>query len=615
MAISDNYDEVQKELMVNLDDIQIFPINPNIYGFLEKVWSAFVNKMVALTFFNDEHIFDHAVFEVIQNEYLRMVASASQYRMKEVAENRESKVLRAYILKAKPTLLYDTNNRSARILKRTIIETSRESRPAIEYVNLAIDLDLHPNIKPLISPTMKYAFGIPLIVKENPIGILWGVRKDDITPAQKREIELQLHALYDVIEFVVDKELDFKEDAYMARKNIEKADTSSLTYHLFYTRAKGQKEPVTNIIARSHYYNKLYRLDASYIIPTANGYSVSIKKFFPSNLNKEKKVILTIPGFFCRRSVMDKLSREMALRYGYVVFSMDMRGRSRHTLPAKRISEGWTVDDYIQDDFPEVIKWIKDQYPEYKIVIMGHSMGGMIPRFYTSAYEEICKVKNKKLPVPEEYIAGLVAITSPNYISVQSNFLGLDTISKGFRIVNNKMLMDTLFKMLSFYVDHTLNTIDLNKFFKFLFNIHTSFRQFSFTIGRKMINIDDFVGYKQITPPEWYLLMEDIFCEESTRVILQFIRSHVDRDQSFLSFDGKINYTELQKNFKLPIYAIIGNVDALVPPINIENGLALVESKNIKISRYDQGHLGIIFHPPTVKEICKNTHEWIQELE
>ncbi|MCB1190956.1 MAG: alpha/beta fold hydrolase [Leptospiraceae bacterium] len=582
---------------------------------MEKVWSSFVNKMVALTFFNDEHIFDHAVFEVIQKDHLRMVVSASQFRMKEVAEHKESKALRTYILKAKPTPFSDPNNRSARILKRTIIETSRESRPAIEYVNLAIDLDLHPNIKPLISPTMKYAFGMPLTVKENPIGILWGVRKEDITPPQKREIELQLHALYDVIEFVIDKELDFKEDAYMARKNIEKADTTSLTYHLFYTMVKGQKEPITNIIARSHYYNKLYRLDASYIIPTANGYSVSMKKFLPSNLNSQKKIILTIPGFFCRRSVMDKISREMALRYGYIVYSMDMRGRSKHTMPPGRIREGWTIDDYIQDDFPEVLKWIKEQYPDYKIVIMGHSMGGMIPRFYTSAYEEICQIKGKKLPDPYEYISGLVAITSPNYINLKTNFLGIDSIAKGVRAVNNRFVTDLLFKVISFYVDHTLNTIDLNKFFKFLFNIHTSFRQFSFTIGRKMINIDDFVGYKQITPPEWYLLMEDIFCEESTRVILQFIRSQLDTEQSFLSFDGKINYTERQKNFKLPIYAVIGSVDALVPPENIEDGLALIQSTNKKVSIYEQGHLGIIFHPPTVKELAKNAHEWILELD
>ena len=89
----------------------------------------------------------------------------------------------------------------------------------------------------------------------------------------------------------------------------------------------------------------------------------------------------------------------------------------------------------------------------------------------------------------------------------------------------------------------------------------------------------------------------------------------MDTEQSFLSFDGKINYTERQKNFKLPIYAVIGSVDALVPPENIEDGLALIQSTNKKVSIYEQGHLGIIFHPPTVKELAKNAHEWILELD
>jgi hypothetical protein len=42
---------------------------------------------------------------------------------------------------------------------------------------------------------MRYAIGIPLIVKENPIGILWGIKRKKLTEDQKRDLTLQLHTL------------------------------------------------------------------------------------------------------------------------------------------------------------------------------------------------------------------------------------------------------------------------------------------------------------------------------------------------------------------------------------------------------------------------------------
>lgn len=111
------------------------------------------------------------------------------------------------------------------------------------------------------------------------------------------------------------------------------------------------------------------------IIPTSKGYAVSLKQFTPEKLNSSNKNILMIPGFFCRRSVMDKLAKEMALRYGFRVLTMDMRGRSKQTMPKNGKKEGWTVDDYIQSDFPEVLRWIRRQYPTERTVVVGHSMG------------------------------------------------------------------------------------------------------------------------------------------------------------------------------------------------------------------------------------------------
>ncbi|MCB1176679.1 MAG: alpha/beta fold hydrolase [Leptospiraceae bacterium] len=611
-----NNTDIRNGLMVESDDLYIFPVGSEVYGFLEKVWSSFVNKMVGLTFPNQEHIFDHAVFEVIQGHEIKIVASATHFKMKEAIGDTQSKDIQDFISKTKSIPLNDEKNQSAKILQRAIMAYSHMDRPEVEFVDLRKQSNLHPHLKMLLTETMRYSVGIPLIVKENPVGILWGIRRRMLTEDQKRDIVSQLHTLFDVIEYVIGLEVDRKGDEYFARKNIEKADTTSSIHHLLYTVQPGQKDPVTSIVAHSHTYNMMYRLDASYIVPTTNGYSVSLKHFAPEHLNDSKTIILTIPGFFCRRSIMDKLSREMALRYGYRVFSMDMRGRSRYTMPKDSKSRySWTLDDYIYDDFPAVIQWIIKNFPGHDVVVMGHSMGGMIPRFYSGSYDKIKKMKGKENRIdPNKYIRGMVSVTSPNYIDLASNIFGLGMLKTGASIIPNRAVYDILFNLVSFPVRNTLATIDLNSFFKFILNLHSSLRQFSFQIGTKIVNLNDFVGYKQISPAEWYFLVEDVFCEESTKVIMQFVRSQLSHENGFYSYDGKINYTEDMVNLKIPVYTIVGTVDKIVPPPTAEGIYDIKSIPNQKLSYYEQGHLGIVFHQETVNNICKEAHDWISSL-
>ncbi len=603
--------------MVNEEDIYIFPIAEPVYSFLEKVWSSFVNKMVGLTFPNQENIFDHSVFEVIQGSEMRIVASATHFKMKELIGQKRNKDIEAFISKTKPIPLNDEKNESARIIQKAVLAYSHMKRPEVEFLELRRHSNLHPHLRMLLTETMRYAIGIPLIVKDNPIGILWGIRRKMLTEEQKKDIISQLHTLFDVIEYVVGLEVDRKGDSYFARKNIEKADTTSSIHHLLYTNQPGQKDPVTTIIAHSHIYNMMYRLDASYIVPTTGGYSVSIKHFAPEQMNDSNTIILTIPGFFCRRSIMDKVSREMCLRHGYRVFSMDMRGRSRYTLPRNGKKVSWTLDDYIYDDFPAVIQWIHNNFPGQDILVMGHSMGGMIPRFYAAAYDKIRKMEGKQNRIdPNKYIRGIVSITSPNYMDLETNIFGLNLLKSGIRMFSSKAVYEMLFNIVTFPVHNTLSTIDLNGFFKFVLNLHSSLRQFSFQVGTNsaIININDFVGYKQISPAEWYFLVEDVFCEESVKVILQFIRSQISHENGFYSYDGKINYTKEMENLRIPVFSVVGTLDKIVPGVTIEGIMAYRNIPKQKISYYEQGHLGIVFHQETVEKLCREAHEWILSL-
>ncbi len=106
-----NNTDIRNGLMVNLEDIYIFPVSDAVYSYLEKIWSSFVNKMVALTFPNDENIFDHAVFEVIQGLDTKIVASSTHFKMKELIGNQLNKDIQDFISKTRAIPLNDESKK------------------------------------------------------------------------------------------------------------------------------------------------------------------------------------------------------------------------------------------------------------------------------------------------------------------------------------------------------------------------------------------------------------------------------------------------------------------------------------------------------------------------
>jgi hypothetical protein len=158
-----------------------------------------------------------------------------------------------------------------------------------------------------------------------------------------------------------------------------------------------------------------------------------------------------------------------------------------------------------------------------------------------------------------------------------------------------------------------LPTINLKTFFTFLHDIHDSMRQFTFDVSTRILSLQDFIGFPQVTPPEVYLLMEDIICEESTRVMIQFFRSQFFGNR-ILSFDGRINYTGDLQNIGLPVYHIMGSLDVIAPPETIRPGYDRIMSARKQLKEYEQGHLGLVLHHETVRDIAGNTDQWIREL-
>lgn len=595
-------------------------LKEQVFDFISQIWHSFVNKIVSITFTERDYCFEYGLFEVIDGETTRIAAVSSQVRLDDIAKQKIPKEFARFIKMTHPTPLSYQTNLTSNILREAIIKRGKGEKPPIVIVNLRKDKRIHPKLKEIIADDMNHSVGITLFFSDNPIGVLWGIRRDPLTPKQKALLFPQLYSLSAGISTIM--ALEFNRGTYnfrSVRKNIEKIDTNSSILNLFYTKKAGQSTPVRTIIGKSNLYNTKFRLDASYIVPTSRGYSISLKRFLPERENKTAKTLLMIPGFFCNRSIFDQLGREMAFRYGYKVISLDCRGRAKCTLPDGWFNKAWSIDDLIYEDFPKALAWIHEQYPNDRIVVYGHSMGGIIARCYTGSYQTIQEMTNRDdLPDPETHIAGIVSIASPDYVDVKLGIPGTNLMRFCTKLIPESFNLQTMSgnvfnKLLSLSISTVVPTINLNSFFSFLFDFHESIRQLTFDLSTRIFSLHDFIGFPQITPPEVYLLMEDIICEESTKVMIQFLRSQIFSN-SIMSFDGKINYTENLKNITLPVYHIMGSLDVIAPPETIRYGYNVISSTNKHLKGYRQGHIGLIMHPKTAQDIAKTTDQWIGTL-
>lgn len=595
-------------------------IEGHVSDFIRRIRHAFVNKMVSLTFTERDYCFDYGLFEVIDGGFLRVAAVSSQIRLDDIARRSVPKAFEEFRKKTRPTPIGHPANFTARILREAVICRSKGKELPVVLVNLKRDKRIHPRLREIIAAGMNFAAGIALFFGEHPIGVLWGVRSEPLSTRQRARLLPQLRSLSDGISTIMALEFNGgRHDHRSARMNIEKLDTNAKIINLFYTRQEGQSTPVRSIIGRSTRYRRCFRLDASYVVPTSGGYSISLKRFLPEKENGTGKTLLMIPGFFCKRSVFDLLAREMAFRYGYKVISLDCRGRSRLTLPQGRFYRAWSIDDFIHEDFPRALAWIRQQYPDDRMVVFGHSMGGLIARFYAGSFGHIRALAGRdELPEPASHLAGIVSIASPDYLDIKLGLPGADLLKLGARIIPEAFDLNTvsgnLFnRILSGSLAAVIPTINLRTFFTFLHDIHDSMRQLTFDVSTRILSLHDFIGFPQVTPPEVYLLMEDIICEESTRVMIQFFRSQFFGSR-ILSFDGRINYTDDLKKIPLPVFHIMGTLDVIAPPDTIRSGFERFASTGSRLKEYDQGHLGLILHHETVRDIAGSTDRWIGGL-
>ncbi|MFO1527462.1 MAG: alpha/beta fold hydrolase [Turneriella sp.] len=595
--------------------LYIPPLPRQRYDFISQVQTAFVNKVVSFSFADFTNCFEYSVFEMIDGDVMRVTASSSQFHLRELAEHRSIDVFKKFIARTRPLAINHEKNLSAQMMRQSLYNTAHNLPPMVEFLHIASEERLHAAMKRLVPKGVRYAVGIPVIIDRKPVGVLWGIHRKSFNADQRRDVRQQMISLSRAIDFIVSEELSDTVDAFSARRKIEKHDPTANLESLVYTQLAEQEKPIKSMVLYSNRYAEKYRQDTNFIVPTVNGYNISLKRYLPEHLNGQDRIILMLPGFFCNRSICDRLAKELSLEHGYAVFTLDVRGRSKETLPNKWFNNyHWSVDNYIWEDFPAALQWLKSAHPGKKIVVYGHSMGGMIPLFYSAAYDKYGRRRSKDLAIkPESIIDGIISITTPIYIRIAAESAWFNMFRNSAKLLTGNILAEPLMRIINFTLTSTIGGIDLNKFFTFLHNISASIRTMSFDVTYRLPTLKEFIGYEQITPPEWYFFMEDVFCEESMLVISQFIRSLIDGD-NFMSIDKEINYTLELNELEIPHFTVIGTVDEIAPPDTVRQGHLAGKSPKNRIAEYKQGHLGIITHPETVKQIAIDTDEWIRAL-
>ncbi|MFT5170978.1 MAG: pimeloyl-ACP methyl ester carboxylesterase [Candidatus Marinamargulisbacteria bacterium] len=130
------------------------------------------------------------------------------------------------------------------------------------------------------------------------------------------------------------------------------------------------------------------------------------------------------------------------------------------------------------------------------------------------------------------------------------------------------------------------------------------------SVARHFPPLKDALGYEEMSALEFHKTMTCMLGNEHLKVAIQFMRSELNADD-FMSFDQTINYTQEERQLSVPIFYMIGKTDSLTPRKVTLHNLFNIKSKEKWVAEFDQGHTGIVLHPPTAAKIAELTDGWI----
>lgn len=116
------------------------------------------------------------------------------------------------------------------------------------------------------------------------------------------------------------------------------------------------------------------------------GWYLALRDFSAADSDATKPVILVFAAMGAPARAYRRLARWFA-EHGYAIATMDTRGTGESTPTPKRGID-FGVSAHLYGDWPAAIAWARATYPNRKIVLLGHSIGGQLSSIYAGQHSE-----------------------------------------------------------------------------------------------------------------------------------------------------------------------------------------------------------------------------------
>lgn len=115
-------------------------------------------------------------------------------------------------------------------------------------------------------------------------------------------------------------------------------------------------------------------------LDTPSGWRLALRDFTAATPDPDKPAILVFAAMGAPARAYRRLCRWFA-NQGYPIATLDLRGTGE-SLPIPRRGVDFGISHHLYEDWPAAVGWAQLAYPNRKLVLMGHSIGGQLSGVY-----------------------------------------------------------------------------------------------------------------------------------------------------------------------------------------------------------------------------------------
>lgn len=249
---------------------------------------------------------------------------------------------------------------------------------------------------------------------------------------------------------------------------------------------------------------------------------------------------------------------------GFHVFSLDLRGSGYSRL--KKLYYDYTLEDLVFKDLRTAVSFIGNRTGKDKIVLVGHSLGGICSYVFSSFFGRD--------------VWAIITLGSPVYLG------------DGVRII----------RVVGTFV-RNISRIPLSSLVyhiwprEFAMKVLGFVGLFGFPLMRSkrvLRTVPLYPAYSGNFDSLWDFWEKFVkgFDFSSPRLFVQMLRWAAER--RITSADGKIDYTEKFRSITVPLFSSAGTLDRIAPPESVRPIIELVSSSVKLYKEYEAGHLDLV---------------------